>query len=173
MSNKDEVVNVAAGSGVSSIQITINLGQPSSQSAQRIGGAESQVPMGVFIRQVVEEPGAAPVKKIRTSFIPDDLAQDASFQTADPDPGELSKWKELLGDRVSEIEIDSGDIVMRLDDKGGTVTWLPNDPNRDPVINRIKQKQNGGPGVSIGDFIQCWFDRGQTAAAASSCWSRL
>jgi hypothetical protein len=169
MTNKDENVNVSATSEVKSIQITINLGKPTPDVLPN----PSQAPMGAFIRQVFLEPGNNPIKKIRTSFVPDDLTQEASTQVADPDPGELAKWKELLGD-PQNIDIDTGDIIMRLNEEGGTATWLPENADLDPIIHRFKQKTEEEPGgATIGDFIQCWIEKGQTAAAASNCWARL
>jgi hypothetical protein len=174
MPNKDEIVNVNAAPEVASIQITINLGKPLAQQTQNLPERESQAPQGTFLRQVIAEPAANPIKKIRTSFVPDDLTQDTSTQIADPDPGERSKWKELLGDKVSENDIDGGDILMRLTEEGGAVTWLPVDASRNPVINRFKQKTPEEPnGASVADFITCWLQKGKNAAAAANCWSKL
>lgn len=168
MPNK-EAINVNTDAEVTSIQITINLGK----STVKPEIPEGDAPKGVFLRQVFEVPGGNPTKKIRTSYIPDDLVQDTSTQVAESDPGELAKWKELLGDPQG-IDIDTGDIVMRLDNEGGTVTWLPEDTNQEPIIRRFKQKTPDEPGgATIGDFIVCWISKGKTAAAAASCWSRL
>jgi hypothetical protein len=170
MANKSNAVNVSAASEVSSIQITINLGKPTQEPVV----TTSRAPQGMFLRQVVMEPGNNPVKKIRTSFIPDDLAEDTTVQVADPDPGEFSKWKQLLENKVPEAEIDAGDIMMRVSEEGGTITWLPDDLNRAPVIHRYKQKTTEEPnGASVGDFITCWLEKGETAAAAVNCWSKL
>ena len=168
MPTKDGIVHVSAASEVKSIQIIINLGQPTETGPE----PPSEAPKGAFIRQVFPGPDNATMK-IRTSFVPDDLTQDTSIQISDPDPGELAKWKQLLGD-PENIDIDAGDIIMRVNEQGGTVTWLPENMNQDPIIHRFQPRTEGEPGgATIGEFIQCWNDRGQTAAAASSCWSRL
>jgi hypothetical protein len=173
MSKQDETVNVNAASELTSIQITINFGKPQQNVAPQPKPDGSQAPMGAFIRQVCLEAGDNPTKKIRTSFIPDDLTQNASTQIADPDPGELAKWKKLLGD-PQNIDVDAGVSIMRMNEEGGTATWLPENANQDPIIHRFKQKTEEEPGgATIGDFIRCWLDKGQTAAAASNCWSRL
>jgi len=174
MPNKDEIVNVSAPSDVTSIQIMINLGKPTQTvGAENVLGGVSQAPMGVFIRQVVQEPGNNPTKKIRTSFVPDDLAQDASTHIADPDVGEVAKMKELLNDKVNENDIDAGIIAVRLNEEGGTITWLPDNASLAPVVERFTANTPEGGGLSIGDFIQCWLTKGQTAAAGANCWSRL
>jgi hypothetical protein len=170
MANRSNPINVSAAAEVSSIQITINLGRSTAEPAQ----TTSDAPQGTFFRQVFLEPGDPQVKKILTSFVPDDLAEGATTQLADPDPGELSKWKQLLGDELSEEQIDAGKIAMRITEEGGTITWLPDDRTLPPFFHQLKQRTEEEPGgASIGDFIVCWREGGATAAAGVNCWSQL
>jgi hypothetical protein len=167
MGTRDENVNVNASSEVKSIQITINLGQ----ATENVVLPESQAPMGTFIRQVLL--AADNSKQIRTSFVPDNLANDTSIQITPSDPGELAKWKQLLGD-PENIDIDTGDIVMRLEEEGGTITWLPEGIGQDPIVRRFQPRTEGEPGgATITDFMQCFAAEGRTAAAATRCWPRL
>ena len=165
MASNDKTVNVTADANATSIQITINLGKPAEGAAP----LQSDSPKGVFVRHAFSDPGPNPVKKVRLSFIPDDAAQNPSSNTFDANLAEPTKWRELLGVAVG-FDIDAGVIVLRMNESGNLITWLPENTALNPIIKLVKQKTAAEPGgVSIGDFIGCWNTNGSDAAAAAHC----
>ena len=171
MASRDETVHVTADANVTSIQITINLGK----SAESALPTPSNAPKGVFVRHGFSEPGADPVKKVRLSFIPDDAAQNASSDIFNANQAEPTKWLELLGDPdPAGFDLDAGVIVLRMNEDGGIIAWLPENTNQEPIFLPVKQKVENVPGgVSIGNFIACFIEHGSTAAAATQCISML
>jgi len=160
---------VNAGTDVKSIQITINLGKQAGGTTPE----PSETPQGVLVRHAFSEPGVNPQKKVRLSFIPDDMAQNPSSHTFAANPAEPTKWLELLGDPVG-LDIDTGIIILRMTEMGGLIAWLPENTTQEPIYRQVKQKSATEPGgVSIGDYIACWFVNGGTADAAAKCIDKL
>lgn len=169
MASNDERINVTADPNVASIQITINLGKAT--ASQTLTTDTS--PKGSFIRHAFLDVGVPPVKKVRLSYIPDSATENSSTNTFNANPGEPTKWLEMLDDPAG-IDLDAGVTVLRIKEDGGTIAWLPENTNQEPIFRPVKQKAEGEPGgVSIGDFIACWVTNGADAAAAAQCLDRL
>ena len=169
MAPNEENINVTADADVTSIQITINLGKAT--ASQTLTPATS--PKGSFIRHTFLDVGAPPVKKVRLSYIPDSATENSSTNTFNANPGEPTKWLEMLDDPAG-IDLDEGVTILRIAEGGGTIAWLPENTNQEPIFRPVKQKVEGEPGgVSIGDFIACWIANGADAAAAAQCLDRL
>ena len=169
MAPNDEKINVTADPNVTSIQITINLGKAIAGQALTTDTS----PKGSFIRHAFLDVGAPPVKKVRLSYIPDSATDNSSTNTFNANPGEPTKWLEMLDDPAG-IDLDAGVTVLRIKEDGGTIAWLPENTNQEPIFRPVKQKVDNEPGgVSIGDFIACWIANGADAAAAAQCLDRL
>jgi hypothetical protein len=170
MPKKEETINLDSGLNVSSIQITINLGQP-------VGGPKTQppdidvTPAGTLVRQVLPDPSDNTKLKVRVTFVPDDSEQVATVDIKDPDIGNKSKWAELLSD--PGVDIDSGITLLRFNAAGGVATWLPDDINGNLIVHVLQEGPHETGGVSVGDFIGCWSDKGGNAGAAVGCLDRL
>jgi hypothetical protein len=168
MASNDKTVNVTADANVTSIQININLGNPATGAPELPGNP----PKGVLVRHAFTEAGANPIKRVRLSFVPDDATQNFSSHTFDADLAEPTKWRVLLKVPV-EFDIDAGVSVLRLNVDGGTVAWLPESTNGEPIFHTVKPKvPNEVGGVSLGDYIRCWNANGADAAAAAHCWDQ-
>lgn len=173
MPEKEETINIDSGLNVSSIQITINLGQPvggTKTQSRDIEISEDEPPAGTLIRQVLSD--ELNQKKVRITFVPDDSGQNNSTKVTDPDVGDKSTWEKLLG-RPAEVDIDDGITLLRFNPAGGVTTWVPNDLSGN-LINHVFQETPHEPGgISYGEFIDCWKENGGDAAAVAECWSRL
>lgn len=169
MAANDEKINLTAGANVKSIQININL----EKAGENLVSGPITSPKGSFVRHAFLDVGANPVKKVRLSYIPDSAAESSSTNIFNANPGEPTKWLEMLGDPAG-LDLDEGVTVLRISEDSGTITWLPANTNQDPISLPVKQKAPDEPGgVSIGDFIACWIANGADAAAAAQCLDRL
>jgi hypothetical protein len=175
MPKKEETINLDSGLNVSSIQITINLGQPTSKPETRLVVPEpgGDAPSGTLIRQVLPDPGDNTKKKVRVTFVPDDSGQNVSSNTKDPDEGDKSQWFKLLG-RPANVDIDAGLTLVRFYQTDGIATWIPDD-SLGNAINHVfdQETPHEAGGVSVGDFVGCWNDNGGSAGAAVGCLDRL
>lgn len=171
MPSNDKDVKVPVDANVSSIQITINFGKsnivPNSDS-------EDKGQKGVVVRQTFLEGG---VKTVRVSYVPDDITQQSSTHTflppAIPNPPEQTKWRELLKDPPG-LDIDTGVIVFRMNENGGSIAWLPGTTNQNPIFRPLEEGQPGVPNaVSWADYIACFIANGADAAAAAKCLDKL
>jgi len=169
MSPIDESLNVNAGADVRSIQITINLCKQTGD----VPPGPNETPQGVLVRHAFSEPGANQQKKVRLSFVPDDMTQNPSSHTFAANPGEPTKWLELLGDPVG-LDIDTGIIILRMTETGGLIAWLPENTTQEPIYRQVKHKSETEPGgVSYGDYVACWIANGCTAEASVRCLDKL
>jgi len=126
-----------------------------------IGGAPGEVEAtefsdGSWVRQVFID--AQGLKKIATTFVPDNPEEAADREIEDYDDENTNDWEQLLGD--PPVNIDEGIAILRLDNEAelATTTWLPNEEGLDILRKTLKQipEQPDGPTVNLRDFRDCF-----------------
>lgn len=179
MSTKEETINLGSGMNVSSIQITINLGQPVGEPKAQSTGTEISAdapPAGTLARQILPDPNDNTKNLVRITFVPDDSELGTTNITQAPDPGEKGKWTEFLGPQNVGLDIDSGITLVRFSttgDKSGVATWLPDNPNEPTISHMFQEAPHEGGGASPGEFIGCWRGEGWNASGFVNCLGEL
>jgi hypothetical protein len=172
MSTKDETINIEGGSTVSSIQITINLGQPVSVTPRPFPNADAP-PAGTLFRQVLPDPNDNTKNMVRITFVPDDSEQGITTNTKEWDVADKGKWTEFLD---TQEDIDLGITLVRFSstgDESGVATWLPDDHTKTSITHVFKENPQGSGGASWGDFYTCWKNEGYSASGFITCASAL
>ena len=114
---------------------------------------------GNYIRQVFPDAANPGMKKIATTFLPDNPTAEVETDVQPHNPGDKVTWKGLLNDPPG-IDIDAGIAILRMDQavENITITWLPNSEGVPLLrVHRTKSEVSieGGPIVNLAKFLNC------------------
>jgi hypothetical protein len=120
--------------------------------------SENQLHTGVWVRQILKGK-----RKVRISFIPDDLTCPSLYTVREFDEGEKSTWVELLGDPKDEaendIDIDAGVTLLRFNQENTkcNATWLPSSSNQKEIFHEFIRPEPAAGDVGSGgaEYRQC------------------
>jgi len=140
--------------------------------------SEIKLHNGVWTRQVLQRK-----RKVRVTFIPDNLARPLQTTQIDIDDDSKTAWEKLLGGNP-EYDINLGILIVRFNSDGesGTAVFLSNLRSQPEVVHAFQQTDpvTNIPTVGLRQFLDCINDRRSALgpnfnypSAFSECLSQL